>query len=228
MFPFSWTRKKAYVIHSSAWGGGGWAEVWQWIWGSGNFFKFDFSLQILWIFDKTFVKFIIILFIFNIVLKQNTYPMHCYKSFERFRWMWRYCKALCGLKFSQIEGNSRQFRPIELSNRTAVNLSNYICGIRHRDLDPHFMYRFSPRGKMAPVPRARVYLLSTPQHCPPLLTARPNAALMTSHHPISWCSTCGRKSGKMAPVVHALGKLPAEFGTKFPRFVIIFFICKYF
>ena len=32
---------------------------------------------------------------------------------------WRYCIALCDVKFSQIEGNGRKFRHIELSNRCA-------------------------------------------------------------------------------------------------------------
>ena len=29
---------------------------------------------------------------------------------------WRYCKALCDVKFSQMEGNGRKFRHIQLSN----------------------------------------------------------------------------------------------------------------
>ena len=43
--------------------------------------------------------------------------MHCYKSVVGgFRCMWRYCKALCNVKFSQIEGNGQKFSHIERSN----------------------------------------------------------------------------------------------------------------
>ena len=38
---------------------------------------------------------------------------------------WRYCIALCDVKFSQIEGNGRKFRHIELSNKKISR--NLLC-----------------------------------------------------------------------------------------------------
>ena len=69
--------------------------------------------------------------------------IYCYKSFGDFAifdW-WRYCKAICDVKFRQIEGNGWKFRHIELmmysaSTSTAQPLFP-ASSKRHHVFPPH-------------------------------------------------------------------------------------------
>ena len=60
----------------------------------------------------------------------GTRHIHCWKKLGGFRCMGLktlYCKALCDVKFCQIEGNGRKFRHIELSNiASSVNFFNCV------------------------------------------------------------------------------------------------------
>ena len=62
-------------------------------------------------------------------------PPLCYKSFGGFLCIWRYCKALCDVKFSQIERNCRKIHHIERHqlNFQTVHLQGTVWRVAYRD-----------------------------------------------------------------------------------------------